>query len=252
MWLNTKNMMDTKKQTDRLSRIRQNEAASHTEVYTHEKLYASDTWLKKPIKTVQDIMPSFSDYNELHVLDLGCGVGRNSIYIAESFQSGTCIIDCVDILDVAIDILQKNALEHNVSDRINGITTPIEEFAIPTAEYDLILAVSALEHIDTKQHFIDKLYEIAHGIKKNGIVCLVINSDITEVDAETGASLEPNFEVNLKSDQLTTYLDGIFEGWSVIKETVVAQKYEIPRDNRTSQLSSKVISFVAQKVRNAN
>ena len=28
MWLNTKNMMDTKKQTDRLSRIRQNEAAS--------------------------------------------------------------------------------------------------------------------------------------------------------------------------------------------------------------------------------
>ena len=252
MWLNTKNMMDTKKQTDRLSRIRQNEAASHTEVYTHEKLYASDTWLKKPIKTVQDIMPSFSDYNELHVLDLGCGVGRNSIYIAESFQSGTCIIDCVDILDVAIDILQKNALEHNVSDRINGITTPIEEFAIPTAEYDLILAVSALEHIDTKQHFIDKLHEIVHGIKKNGLVCLVINSDVTEVDTETGASLEPNFEVNLKSDQIMTYLDGIFEGWSVIKETVVAQKYEIPRDNRTSQLSSKVISFVAQKVRNAN
>ena len=240
MWLNTK------KQADRLCRIRQNEAASHTEVYTHEKLYASDTWLKKPIKTVQDIMPSFFGYNELHVLDLGCGVGRNSIYIAESFQSGTCIIDCVDILDVAIEILKKNALEHNVSDRINGITTPIEEFAIPTAEYDLILAVSALEHIDTKQHFIDKLHEIAHGIKKNGLVCLVINSDITEVDAETGASLEPNFEVNLKSDQIMTYLDGIFEGWTVVKKTVVAQEYEIPRDNRTSQLSSKVISFVAQ------
>ena len=33
MVVNTKNMMDTKKQTDRLSRIRQNEAASHTEVY---------------------------------------------------------------------------------------------------------------------------------------------------------------------------------------------------------------------------
>ena len=153
------------------------------------------------------------------------------------------------ILDVAIEILKKNALEHNVSDRINGITTPIEEFAIPTAEYDLILTVSVLEHIDTKQHFIDKLHEIAHGIKKNGIVCLVINSDITEVDAETGASLEPNFEVNLKSDQIMTYLDGIFEGWTVVKKTVVAQEYEIPRDNRTSQLSSKVISFVAQKVR---
>ncbi len=73
-----------------------------------------------------------------------------------------------------------------------------------------------------------------------------LNSDITEVDAETGASLEPNFEVNLKSDQIMTYLDGIFEGWSVIKETVVAQEYEIPRDNMTSQLTTKVISFVAQ------
>ena len=45
-----------------------------------------------------------------------------------------------------------------------------QEYAIPTAEYDLILAVSALEHIDTKQHVIDKLQEIAHDIKKNGLV----------------------------------------------------------------------------------
>ena len=44
--------MDTKKQTDRLSRIRQNEVASHIEAYTPEKLYALDTWLKKPIKTI--------------------------------------------------------------------------------------------------------------------------------------------------------------------------------------------------------
>ncbi|MCR5754062.1 MAG: class I SAM-dependent methyltransferase [Acetatifactor sp.] len=241
-------MKDTEKQVDRLCRIRQNEAASHTEVYTHEKLYASDTWLKKPIKTVQDIMPSFSGYKELRVLDLGCGVGRNSIYIAESFLGDACTIDCVDILDVAIDILKKNAGEHNVGNSINGFTKPIEEFAIPPAGYDLILAVSALEHIDTKQNFINKLREIAHGIRKNGIVCLVINSEVIEVDAETGAILEPNFEVNLKSDQIMTYLDGIFEGWTVIKETVVAQKYEIPRDSKTSRLSTKVISFVAQRV----
>ena len=49
-----------------------------------------------------------------------------------------------------------------------------------------------------------------------------------------------------------TYLDGIFEGWTVVKKTVVVQEYEIPHDNRTSQLTTKVISFVAQKARNAN
>ena len=246
--MNIEIMIDTDKQIARLRRIRQNEAASHIEVYTHEKLYDSDTWLKKPIKTIQDIMPSFSDYKDLRVLDLGCGVGRNSIYIAKAFEGETCTVDCVDILDVAIEILKKNSKEYNVEHRINGIVKPIEKFKIEKGSYDLILAVSALEHIDSESHFSDKLCEIAQGIRKGGIVCLVINSEVTEVDIENGKVLEPNFEVNLKSDQIMTYLDEFFEGWAVIKKIIANQEYEIPRDGKTSKLSTNVITFVARLV----
>ena len=233
--------------TARLQRIRQNEANSHIDVYTHEKLYDSDTWLKKPIKTVQDLMSSFSGYKELRVLDLGSGVGRNSIYIAESFQGETCSIDCVDILDVAIEILEKNAAEHNVGNRIKGIVKAIEDFHITEDSYDLILAVSALEHIDSERHFTDKLSEISQGIRDGGIVCLVINSEVTEIDSATEKALEPNYEVNLKSEQILKYLDEIFGGWTIIKKNTTDQKYDIPRDGKTSCLSTKVISFVARK-----
>lgn len=41
---------------DRLSRIRENEKKSHTEIYTNEKLYDTNSWLAKPIKTVQEIL----------------------------------------------------------------------------------------------------------------------------------------------------------------------------------------------------
>ena len=40
---------------ERLKRIRESERKSHEEIYTDEKLYATDSWLKKPIKTVRDL-----------------------------------------------------------------------------------------------------------------------------------------------------------------------------------------------------
>lgn len=68
---------------DRLARIRESEKKSHTAAYTNERLYHSDSWLQKPIRTVLGILPLFDAYKELRVLDLGCGVGRNSICVAK-------------------------------------------------------------------------------------------------------------------------------------------------------------------------
>lgn len=57
-----------------LKRIRESEK-SLIEMYSNDKLYKEECWLKKPIKTIVDLMPLFSEYQELNVLDLGCGVG---------------------------------------------------------------------------------------------------------------------------------------------------------------------------------
>lgn len=232
---------------ERIIRIRESERKSHTEIYTNEKLYSSDSWLQKPIKTVKEISTLFEEYNDLKVLDLGCGVGRNSIYIAEKFKSINCIVDCVDLLEIAIEKLVLNAAEHNVAANINGIVKSIEEYEIKENSYDLIMAISALEHIDTYESFLNKLTEIKEGLRKNGIVCFVINSNVSEVNQSTNEFVDAQFEVNLPTEKIQECLSAIFNGWSLLKTSVSEQEYDIPRETFISRLSTNVVTFVAKK-----
>jgi len=232
---------------ERLARIRESERKSHTEIYKNEELYHTDSWLQKPIKTVQDISLLFDEYHELRVLDLGCGIGRNSIYVAERFKDKNCIVDCVDLLEIAIEKLMQNAKVHHVTSNINGITQSIEEFKIDMQAYDFIMAISALEHIDTEDSFLIKLNEIKNGLRENGIACLVINSNVREMNLNTSEMIDAQFEVNLSTEKLQEYLMKVFNGWDVLKTSVVEQEYDIPREQFMSRLHTNVVTYVVRK-----
>ncbi len=231
----------------RLKQIRESEKQSHIEMYSNSELYKEGSWLRKPIKTILDIIPLFSDTPELNVLDLGCGVGRNCIAIAQSFKNIPCKIDCVDILNLAIEKLYDNAKELGVASSINGIVETIENYHIKENKYDLIIAVSALEHIDSEQSFLTKLYEIKNGVCSNGIVCLVINSDIVENEKSTGKEIPAQFEVNLPTEELQDILEKTFSGFKIIKTTISEQQYDIPRGDIVSELKTRVVTFVARR-----
>ena len=232
---------------DRIKRIRKEEARSHRELYEKEALYAGESWLKKPVATVMELLGHFDDREQVRILDLGCGVGRNAIALA--LQLGErCRVDCVDLLEVAIEKLSENAKAYGVEDRIRGVVSPIESFPIYIKEYDLIFAVSALEHIDGEESLKSKLLEIQEGINADGLVCLIMNSGVEERNKATGEGIPAGFEVNLPTEKLAELLRHTFAGWEVLKETVVPQRYEIPRGDITSLLSTKVFTFVAKKV----
>ena len=197
-----KNDAVSKSMEFRIEKIRESEKLSHTKIYTDEELYHTDSWLKKPIKTVREIMELFSGYVSFRALDLGCGVGRNSIYVADCFNGKKCLVDCVDLLDIAIKKLRDNAKEHGVSESINGIVSTIEDFEIVEDEYDLVMAVSALEHVESEERFLCTLTSIRDGVKENGAVCLAINSEVSECDSVTKEPLEAQFEVNLSADKV--------------------------------------------------
>lgn len=227
--------------------IREAERKSHEEVYSTAKLFEKGSWLQKPVKTVLDILPLFEEYEALSVLDLGCGVGRNSIPIAQEFKKADCRIDCVDILEMAIEKLDFYSSEYGVSDSINGIVSSIDDFEIEKNGYDFILSVSSLEHINSENAFIDKLYEIRNGMKENGVVCLVVNSEVCETDKQSNKPLEPQFEVNLKTDKLISIFEDIFKGWQFLKSTVVNQRYDIPRNDCIADLTTNVVTCVVRK-----
>lgn len=198
-------------------------------MYTNTELFSGEGWLKKPVSTVMNLLPLFENQEYINVLDLGCGVGRNCIPIAQQFKNQECHIDCVDILKVAIDKLKGYADKYGVTESINGILMPIDDFLISENRYDLIISVSSLEHMDSTVSFINKLNEIAYGVKKNGIACLIINTEVSEENLSFGEILAPQFEVNLLTEELQHYLSKTFTDWDVLKSSFVKQEYDIPR-----------------------
>ena len=100
--------------------------------------------------------------------------------------------------------------------------------------------------VESEEAFCKKLTEIKDGIKENGIVCLVINSNVREMDRDTSEEMEPQFEVNLPTEEIQSYLDEVFSNWHVIKKNVAAQEYDIPREMGTSRLSTDVITYLGQ------
>jgi len=231
---------------DRIKQIRESEKKSHIEMYSNEELYKSDGWLKKPIKTVQELIPLFQNYEKIRALDLGCGVGRNSIPIAYEYKNIECTIDCVDILKLAIEKLYTNAKKYGIHSNIHGVVNTIEEFTVKENYYDFIMAVSSLEHVESESSFVKKLEEIKQGINKNGIVCFVVNSNVKEFDKITGNEIQAQFEVNLPTEKMQGIFKNVFDGWNVLKTAVNEQQYDIPRENSINELRTNVITFVAR------
>jgi len=232
---------------DRISRIRQAEAASHTDAYSSHALFTPGSWLAKPVKTVMDVLPLFEGYTGFRALDLGSGVGRNCIPLAQYFSNIPCRVDCVDILPLAVDKLRENARQYGVADSIRAMVSPIDDFEITPDGYDLILAVSALEHVASQAVFAKKLTEICSGLRSGGVACLIVNSGVVEHDKLTGKEVPPQFEVNLPTDEMEGLLQEAFSGWQIIKHTTVYQKYDIPRQWGISALETDVVTYVVRR-----
>jgi 2-polyprenyl-3-methyl-5-hydroxy-6-metoxy-1,4-benzoquinol methylase len=103
------------------------------------------------------------------VLDLGCGQGRDSLFLARLGYKVTA----VDISSVGIDQMLKQAKKENL--KIEGVLSDIYEFKID-GRYDIIL-------LDSMFHFYKKnreketvfLERIMHELKRNGILCICVN-----------------------------------------------------------------------------
>ena len=133
---------------NRLEMIRKAEAESHTAAYESLTLYAPGSWLSKPIRALEALLPLYAEREGLRVLDLGSGVGRNAIACARALKNAQ--VTCVDILPMAIEKLMENAESFGVSGRIQGICTPVDGFPIEPEGFDIILAGSVLEHLDSR------------------------------------------------------------------------------------------------------
>lgn len=223
---------------DRLEYIRTEEKKYHDFCYENFKLFESGSWLHKPVKTILDILEEFNEMQYISVLDLGCGSGRNSIPIAQTLKNRDGKVVCVDLLVSAITKLQEHSKEYEVQQFIKPIMLDIEHFQIEKAEYDFIIAVSALEHVSSEQILKKKLREMTVGTKPNGINCIIINSNVKEILTESNKEIAPMFEVNICTDSMFELLDQQYDGWNIQVRNVKHLEFDIDRNGQSIKLTT--------------
>lgn len=99
------------------------------------------------------------------VLDLGCGVGGNSIFLAEKGFNVTCVDNDKETI-LAITENHPN---------INAICGNILDFNFPENNYDLILALNVLHFLNFED--IKKIVsKMLKSLKENGLIYLQVFS----------------------------------------------------------------------------
>lgn len=225
--------------------IRSAEIEYHDAFYKSTKLYEPGSWIGKPVANVMKAFELIDSSKTLKILDLGSGVGRNAITIAQKSKDGT-VIECVDLLPSAIEILNDNAKAYNVKDKINGIVSTIEDYQI-NKEYDFIIGVSTLEHVNDEAAFKKVLKNIKNHLVINGVACLIINSEVQEKDIETGELLVPQFEVNMLTKDMQKLVHDIFVGFEFVKEEIKLLNYRINRAGKDVNLSTNAVTFIIRR-----
>lgn len=234
---------------DNIKVIREQERKYHDECYESYQLFEQGSWLHKPVKSLMDLIPLLEDKENLKILDLGAGVGRNSIPIAKALKKNGVKVVCVDLLDSAINHLRNNSKQHDVEQEIIPVKADIDNYKIFQDTYDLILAVSSLEHISNEPMLDQVLDHVAEGTKIGGINGIIINSEVQEIGRETGKKLEAFIELNLSTKEIIEKLKKHFHDWKWLKQIVRPQEYLIKREEREVILKTKAITFIARKER---
>ena len=71
--------------------------------------------------------------------------------------------------------------------------------------------------------------------------CLIINSNIQEIDLHTNEELDALIEINLPTEDMIYLLKSIYKEWKEIKVEIKELAYDIVRNNRNIQLKQMLL-----------
>ncbi len=118
-------------------------------------------------KLVQQMIPHLR--RNARVLDLGCGEGRNTIYLSRIGFQGVGL----DLSRKAVKVLNNNLFEEEV--RGQGMVGDARRLPLRTASFDGVLAHHLLDHLDG-QGFAAAVAEVGRVLKPGGVLLLTMGN----------------------------------------------------------------------------
>ena len=228
---------------------REAEASYHNELYSEFEILEPGTWMSEPNLIVMELLDRLMEYKQnLHVLDLGCGAGRNTIPVAVRLKETESKVVGLDLLNGAIDKLRENAKEYGVTDIVEAQEVDVEHADMSKDYYDYILACGCLEHVSSEEALIQVLERMKHGTQLGGIHYISMNSEIEEVERDTGRKLEPLIELNLPTEKAYAILEKVYDGWNVLERKTIIQSVDEEKYDTPTQFRSQSITFAVQKI----
>ena len=150
-------------------------------------------------KPVKNIVEFFSDIQPGNALDIGCGTGRNAIWLAENGWEVDAIDSSKERLKVAKERSQHKVLE---SDTISFIHSDLESYE-PKRQYDAVICGMVLHFLSVKE-IESAIKKIKSWTKVGGYVYVSVHTD------ENPAHHRPTL---FRKDQLVDY----FDDWTIEK-----------------------------------
>ena len=106
-----------------------------------DQKYIDKPRLLKP-RAASEVVTEYASMGEgLAALDLACGSGRNTLYLAEEgFR-----VDAVDVAAIALDTVRKDALQRGVSEYVSPLLEDLDNFTPKSDFYDVIVMSNFLD-----------------------------------------------------------------------------------------------------------
>jgi len=113
---------------------------------------------------VEPHIPRFADFEKWkgkRVLEIGCGIGTDTI----NFARAGAKVTAVEISDVSLDIARKRASVYGLQDRIDFILADAEKLnqKLPPQPFDLIYSFGVLHHTPNPEEAFKQLRAYAHS-----------------------------------------------------------------------------------------
>ncbi|MBY0358617.1 MAG: class I SAM-dependent methyltransferase [Candidatus Obscuribacterales bacterium] len=228
-------------------KARQETIKYHEEYYGKHALFEKGCWLEKPDQITLELADRLLSQQEISVLDLGCGVGRNAIPLAKKLSGCQVCVTGVDFLQIAVDKLLSNAETNQVAQIVKGVQSDFESFVIEEKTYDLILAISVLEHSSSYEAILAILDKIIAGTKNGGFNRLEFTTNRNVKDNKTGETIETYVETPLQSETLISMLKDKYHSWKIEHLELTPYEEVFVRDGREILWRSTQVNLVMQK-----
>lgn len=217
----------------------------HQEFYANHELFKEGSWLYKPSPFVLRSLEFVQREGALRALDLGCGVGRHTLPIAERLPPGSYVVG-MDLLPLAAERLRLNAADAGLDGRIQAVVADLDHVALAADSIDLLVSVSALEHSRDMAALERLLAHCRRATRPGGVHCLIMGTDKTEVAAD-GTSRPAQVELPLTSEDGKAVLERAYAGWERLTFSELTFAVDEERDGERYTLTATNLRLTARR-----